>query len=272
MTPTFWTEKRIFISGASSGLGREFARVVAPQRAHLILLGRDQDRLEAVGHEARSLGAASVRWIQSDAFSEGLREKIEQVMGKEEGIDLLVHAIGKSDRGYLHQLQTSDLEELFRINVLTAHAVDVHCMPYVKRVQGCIVHVGSLASKVATAGMGGYAIAKHGLAAYSQQLRREVASDGVHVMLVCPGPIARQDSGHRYDALAEGRQLDEKLRKPGGGAPIRALDPKELCANILAKASRRELEWVTSSKVRWLVALAALWPRMAEWLLKKSSR
>ncbi len=105
------------------------------------------------------------------------------------------------------------------MNVLVTHRVTRLCLPQLKKAKGCVVNIGSLASKVATPCLGGYAVSKSALSAYSQQLRMELRSDGVHVLMVCPGPIQRDDGGVRYNHLAEQRELAEQFRKPGGGAP-----------------------------------------------------
>jgi len=122
-------------------------------------------------------------------------------------------------------------------------------------------------------GMGGYSIAKSALTAMSRQLRVELADVGVHVMLVCPGPIARTDSGTRYDKLAEQRGLAEGASTaPGGGVKLKALDPKTLCQRILDAAYRRKYELVTPVKASLLAGISNLWPRLADWILKKYMR
>ena len=60
-----------------------------------------------------------------------------------------------------------------------------------------MVNIGSLAAKSAARFLGAYPASKFPVAAYSQQLRYELNPQGVHVLLVCPGPIARPDAGRR---------------------------------------------------------------------------
>ena len=104
----------------------------------------------------------------------------------------------------------------------------------------------------------------------SRQLRLELASVGVHVLLVCPGPIAREDSGTRYRKLAEERGLSDKLSTaPGGGVKLRLIDPKVLCQKILDAAHRRKKELVVPIKAAWLAAVANIWPNLADWILRK---
>jgi short-subunit dehydrogenase len=188
-------------------------------------------------------------------------------------VDLLLNAIGRSDRGPLEQLSDTDLHSMLNDNVLCTWNMTRMTLASLKRARGTIVNIGSLAGLVPAPGMGGYSVAKTALTAMSRQLRVELADVGVHVMLVCPGPIARHDSGSRYDQLAEQRGLaDGASTAPGGGVKLKALDPKILCRKILLAAHRRKYELVTPVKASLLAGISNLWPRLSDWILKKYMR
>jgi short-subunit dehydrogenase len=135
--------------------------------------------------------------------------------------------------------------------------------------RGHLVNIGSLASKVAPRFMGGYPASKHAVAAYSQQLRLELGPEGLHVLLVCPGPIRRSGAGSRYAKQSE--DLPEEARQPGAGAKLRGIDPGWLAEKILVACERRKLELVAPGKVRLLLALSQLTPRLGDWLLRKAT-
>jgi len=126
-----------------------------------------------------------------------------------------------------------------------------------------------LASKSAARFLGGYPATKFAVAAYSQQLRLELAEDGVHVLLVCPGPIARPDAGARYDDVAH--DLPAAARQPGGGVKVRGLDPDDLARRILHACQRRSPELVVPARARWLFAIQQLWPRLGDWILRRKT-
>ena len=86
---------------------------------------------------------------------------------------------------------------------------------------GHIVNIGSLAAKSASRYVGAYPVSKHAVAAYSHQLRLELGPQGVHVLLVCPGPLTRPDAGQRYDKQA--KDLPEAVRQPGGGVKVKTI-------------------------------------------------
>jgi hypothetical protein len=89
----------------------------------------------------------------------------------------------------------------------------------------------------------------------------------LHVLLVCPGPIARDDAGERYAEQAAG--LSEEARRPGGGVKVGAIDPRRLCDRILKACERRELELVVPAKARLLFGLTQFSARLGDWLVRK---
>jgi short-subunit dehydrogenase len=124
-----------------------------------------------------------------------------------------------------------------------------------------------LAAKSASKYLGAYPASKFPVAAYSQQLRYELHPLGVHVLLVCPGPIAREDAGSRYDDQAN--NLPESARKPGGGVKLKGIPPERLVAKILRYCECRKPELVMPAKARLLFAISQLSPTWGDWIMGK---
>ncbi|MCE2813680.1 MAG: SDR family NAD(P)-dependent oxidoreductase [Planctomycetaceae bacterium] len=275
-----WKNRTAIISGGSSGLGLALARSLAKQGANLVIIGRDPDRLKATEKQALGLGAASVLTLPLDVRdlskptatdvqtqSASLRDVLAV-----QGCDLLINAVGKSDRGLIGQLSEKDLIEQFETNVLSTHAMTKLCWTALCANRGVVVNIASLAGIVAGPAMGGYSMAKHALVGLHRQWRLESASTGVHFLLVCPGPIAREDSNRRYDELIESRGLDPAAQSPGGGVALSRIDPDDLSRRILRAAQERRLELIVPSKVRILAMLAAVWPSLADRIIRKKMK
>jgi short-subunit dehydrogenase len=184
-------------------------------------------------------------------------------------IDLLCNCAGKSTRKAILETTPDDFQQLWEVNFLSAVRMTRAFADDLIARRGHVVNIGSLASKVATRYYGGYPASKFALSAYSQQLRLELGPQGLHVLLVCPGPIKRADDSPRYDASAT--DIPESARQPGGGAKLRGVDPDLLAERILTACERRQEELIVPGKVKLLLALAALSPRLGDWLLKKST-
>ena len=291
-----WRGRWTCIGGGSAGLGFVLARHLVRQGANVAIVGRDPIRLKEARENLKSIASAAGTNGKIDAFSIDL--STSQDLSSSEAssysiqewtrwrewlsdnrLDLAIAAAGMSDRGYLIQLTTADLQSLWEANVLTAFNFSQLCRESLARGNGSLVHIASLAGIVAAPGMGAYSLAKHALVALSRQLRLELAPDGIRVLLVCPGPIANlEHQGNlehagRYDNLVVKRQLPDELKKPAGGKKVRSVDAEWIAEKILRAARDGSKELVVPSKVKLLVALGSLFPSFSDFLLrsKKSS-
>jgi short-subunit dehydrogenase len=275
-----WKNRTAVISGGSNGLGRSLALTLAEQGANLVILGRDPERLKEVEKQALELGASGVSTLSIDlcdgsetevALGQNQGESLRDILAVV-GCDLLINAVGKSDRGLLGQLSQRDLLEQFELNVLSTHKMTKLCWSALCAKQGVVVNIASLAGIVSGPAMGGYSMAKHALVGLHRQWRLESESTGVHFLLVCPGPIAREDSSHRYEQLIQSRGLDPATQSPGGGVALSRLDPNDLSRQILKAAQERRLELVVPGKFRMLAMLAAVWPSLADKIIRKKMK
>lgn len=87
------------------------------------------------------------------------------------------------------------------------------------------------------------------------------------MLLVCPGPIAREDSGSRYDKQSS--DLPKSAKQPGAGVKLKGIPPALLAAKILRACQRRQPELVVPAKAKLLFAISQLSPAMGDWLLKR---
>lgn len=265
-----WLNKTVVVSGGSSGLGLHIALVAAKQGARVTILGRSLEKLTLAKEEIKQKTQHEAHVIAVDALRPS--ESAEFVRWIEaQRVDLLVNAIGRSDRGRLEQLHQSDFESLFRDNVLTTATMSQMMLPSLKAACGCIVNIGSLAGVIASPQMGGYCVSKFALSAYSSQLRLELQESNVHVLLVSPGPIRREDNHNRYQELVHARGMEQSgANAPGGGAKLRLLDPERLSETILRSALNREIQLVLPAKIKWLAAIRAIWPWLGDQILKRN--
>jgi uncharacterized protein len=97
----------------------------------------------------------------------------------------------------------------------------------------------------------------------------ELGDRGLHVLLVCPGPIAREDASMRY-AGAVG--VPEKAQAAGVGARLKAIEPDWLAGAILNACERRRLELVVPGKAKLLFAISQLSASWGDWLLRRMTR
>jgi hypothetical protein len=130
-----------------------------------------------------------------------------------------------------------------------------------------LVNIGSLSGKSASRYVGAYSATKFALAAYTQQLRLELRPQGVHVLLVSPGPIARDNDSQRYAGKLKG--LPARAAKPGAGVRISPIRPQKLSQAILKACRRRQPELIYPPLARLFIAVIQLFPRLGDWLVRK---
>jgi uncharacterized protein len=258
----YWSDKVALVTGGSSGLGLAIARELARQGAKVALVARDAARLNAA---ADSIGAAA---LAADVTQVADVERITaSVVGRFEKLDLLVNCAGKSSRGAIAETTAEQFRELLELNFLAAVRTTQAALPHLLATRGHVVQIGSLAAKTVSPHLGAYPASKFPLAAYCQQLRLELGPQGLHALLVCPGPIRRDDAGSRYDSAVA--NLPESARRPGGGVKLKGIDPDWLARRILAACERRQPELIVPGKARLLFAISQLWPSLGDWIVKR---
>lgn len=262
-----WHEKVVIVTGASAGLGRSISKAFAEAGARVVLAARNVGPLNEVAQslesEGRTVLAVPVD-VTKDADVQTLIESTREKFGR---LDVLVNNVGRSARGTLLDTTPEQFEELLELNLMAAVRCTRAAAPLLLESGGSIVNIASLAAKSAARYLGAYAASKFALAAYTQQLRLELAPEGVHVMLVCSGPIARDDAEERYKSQLEG--LPAEAAKPGAGVKASAIAPEELSRRILLACQQRKPEIVVPGKARLLFALSQLWPKLGDKLLLK---
>ncbi|MFI4876895.1 MAG: SDR family NAD(P)-dependent oxidoreductase [Blastopirellula sp. JB062] len=266
---TYWNEKTALVTGASRGLGLAIARQLVSQGATVILTARDQAGLDAAARTLADLPGEAVPMAADVASDEAVAQLEKEIAARFGRLDLLVNNVGVSSRGKLLETPLADFRRQWELNVITAIRCVQTFAPLLVRQKGHIVNIGSLASKSAARFLGPYATTKFGLAGFTHQLRLELVDDGVHVLLVCPGPLTRDDAGNRYDDQAD--DLPAEARRPGGGVKVKTIDPQALAARILQACQRRQTELVVPAKARILFAVAQISSQWGDWLLAKFS-
>lgn len=253
------------MTGGSSGFGLSIAKALAAAGARLLIAGRSQQRLEDASREIGGSVESTTVDIRSEQDVVRMVDTTKEKFGQ---IDGLVNCAGVSTRKSIVDTTPDDFQEMWEVNFLGTVRCTQAVLPQLLANKGHVVNIGSLASKIGTPFLGAYPASKFPVAAYSQQLRLELAKSGLHVLLVCPGPLKRDDAGNRYDA--ESDDLPSAARLPGGGSTLNLIDPDWLANQIVWACERRRKELVVPAKARVLFAISQLFPGLGDWILQRS--
>lgn len=177
------------ITGASAGLGVDFARQLAAKGRRLVLVARRKDRLDALAAE---LGNA--RAVEMDLSETGSVDRLmADLAAQGEQVELLVNNAGFGLTGRFAELDGKRQREMIDLNcgalVELAHAV----LPgMIERKSGAILNVASTAAFQPGPGMAVYFATKAFVLSFSEALHEEVRDQGVKVSALCPGPTATE--------------------------------------------------------------------------------
>ena len=262
---SYWKDRVVLVTGGSSGLGRVIAEAFAAAGAKLVIVGLEEADVQKAAAEIRAAGC-DVLGIQADITQQAdvdhLFIEATAHYGK---LDVLVNNAGRSMRGKVLDTTPEQFRELMELNLIALVRCTRAAAPHLLAARGHVVNIGSLAAKSASRWVGAYPATKHAVAAYSQQLRLELGPQGLHVLLVCPGPIERKDP--RLYPLEGLEDVPERARQPGAGVKTKAIPPQWLAGQILRACERRTPELVVPRSARLLFAIAQLWPRLGDWIV-----
>jgi short-subunit dehydrogenase len=232
------TDRLALVTGASGGIGSALALALAEEGAHLLLSGRDEERLAGVAERARAL-SPRVETAAADLEDEAaLRALAAQAQAEFAGVDVLVHAIGLFKGGTVAALPVEDLDRQLRVNLRIPYLLTQLLLPSLRERQGQIVFVNSTTGLTAHANWAAYAASKHGLKALADGLRDEVNRDGVRVLSVFPGRTASP-------MQQEVKRWEGKLYEPE-----RLLQPADVAAMIVQALKLPRTAEVTNLQIR----------------------
>jgi dehydrogenase/reductase SDR family member 7B len=187
----YYQQKRVWITGASSGIGEALALALAARGAHLILSARKVAELERVAAACSQAGAASVLVQPLDlAKQDELPTIVAEVLRLSGKVDILINNGGISQRSLAKDTSLSVDRQLMEVNYFGTVALTKAILPTMLTHQlGHIVTITSLMGKFGAPLRSSYAGAKHALHGFFDSLRAELAQTPIKVTLICPGYV-----------------------------------------------------------------------------------
>ena len=184
-----FTDKVVFITGASAGIGAALAREFAREGATLVLTARRLDRLEALKQELESSGATALAIECDVTLDESVDAAFKAAIDRFGRLDVVVANAGFGVGGRIDRLGLPDLERQFNTNVYGLLRTVYGALPELKKSKGSLVLIGSVSGFIGTPGSGAYAMSKFAVRALGDVLWAELAKDGVSVTSIHPGFI-----------------------------------------------------------------------------------
>jgi NADP-dependent 3-hydroxy acid dehydrogenase YdfG len=189
-------DRVVFVTGASSGIGRACARAFAGEGAKLLLAARRRDRLESDAPALKQLGARGVRCLGLDVRDAGqVADAVGSLPEDWRDVEVLLNNAGLS-RGLdrVHEGRLDDWHEMIDTNLKGLLHVDRAVVPgMAQRRRGIVIHTGSLAGWQAYPGGGVYCATKSAVRLLTDGLRLDLLGTGVRVACIEPGLVTETE-------------------------------------------------------------------------------
>ena len=230
------------VTGSTSGIGLETARLLVGEGARVTVSGRDADRVE----QARRVTGAELGVARDLAAPDGPAALVKEAEAALGPVDCLVNNVGFAYQADFDELSDEHWNEMWELNVMSSVRAIRAVLPGMRaRGSGRIVNVSSTAGKRPSRSMPNYSVAKAAVLSLSRLVADVYAKDGILCNAVTPGPVATPAwlaPGGLADQQADrtGKGRDEVLAELARGRPLgRVAEPEEIASVIVFLCSDR---------------------------------
>jgi short-subunit dehydrogenase len=248
------TTDTVLITGASSGIGRELARVLAHRVGRLVLVARRADRLNQLSDElcSRCSGLAVTPEVRDLTDPVEVQTLIDTLGARRLTVDVLVNNAGIGDYGLFENLSWHRIEAILQLNIMALVQLTHAFVPgMLARGRGGVLNIGSGAGSAAMPNAAVYTGTKHFVRAFTESLRAQLQGTGVSITEAEPGPV--------WTEFGEVNEVAERHRR---GNVIKI--PARQCAREIAEGFLRgDAVVIPGAANRVLMGVTSIAPRAA---------
>ncbi|SEB24628.1 SDR family NAD(P)-dependent oxidoreductase [Variovorax sp. YR216] len=213
--------KRVLVTGASSGLGENFARLAARCGAKVMIAARRKARLEALAEELGRLGSPQVTVVEMDVASEAsIDGAFAEIDASGDILDVVVNNAGIAGEGAALTLPTQDFDAVMATNVRGVWLVAVQAARRWKQARhvGSIINIASIQGERVMPGITPYSISKAAVVHMTKSLAVEWARYGIRVNAIEPGYIGTEMTDGMWES-EQGRAMIQRIPMRRLGKP-----------------------------------------------------
>lgn len=183
-------DKVAMISGSSKGIGMYIARDLAAEGCHVVINGREKERVDQTVKEIASKGGGRVSGFVGDVTQKGVSESfLQSALTTFGGVDILVNNVGGSNPKTLLETTDEEWQKVFEFNLFHAVRMSRLVIPEMKkRGGGSILNIASISGRESGSAMT-YNASKAAVISFSKALAKQTAKDNIRVNSLAPGSI-----------------------------------------------------------------------------------
>lgn len=235
-------DKVVIITGASSGIGKETARIFTQEGAKVVLVSRDKNRLQQVSDDLTSAGGTAAIFAADITHFESVKDIVRFATEKFGGIDILINAAGIIGSGTIENTMLKDWDYMMNINLRSVFNLIQVALPYLINRKGNIVNVSSVTGLRAFPGVLSYCVSKAGVDQLTRCAALELAAKGVRVNAVNPGVTVTEL--HRRGGMDE-KAYQAFLEHSKTTHPIGRVGEASEIAELILFLASPHAEWIT---------------------------
>ncbi len=204
--------KVALITGASAGIGQACARLLAQAGAKLVLTARRQARLDQLIQEAEKLGVKAISVIGDARQESTALNTVKAAIETFGQIDILINNTGVGNYKKLIDTSAEEYDDMMDTNVRSTFLFTRHTVPVMlKRKEGTILLISSMAGIYGFAGEAVYCATKFAQVGFAQALDKELRTEGIKVGVICPGGVKTEFAigrGRTEESVSQSKMLD----------------------------------------------------------------
>lgn len=243
-------DKIILITGASNGIGKRLAIDLAHRGAVIVASGRSPERLEAALSEIRRASPRSIAFRCDVGARDDVHAMVGNALDAFSAIDILINNAGIGMRKPFAETPLETIEEINRTNYLGAVYCTHAVLPsMLARGRGHIVNISSIAGHIGTLNMAAYCASKFAMNGWSESLYHELRPRGIHVSVVCPGPV--KTDFNRSFAGSEPKSPEFMI-----------ISAESVAQTVIGAIEKQRFEVITPRSLAAICALRRFMPRL----------
>jgi len=250
-------DRRILITGASSGIGQALARQLATKGARVATTARRGDRLARLSQDLTRLGATNVHLAGDITDATHRASLVQLVVDRWGGLDCLINNAGVGAIGDFAQDTSDRLRYIMEVNFFAPVELIREVLPVTRAGHHpMLVNIGSVLGHRAVKSKSEYCASKFALHGFSDALRAELASEGIHVLLVSPSTTKSEF----FDNVLAGADTSPRTR---------GMSPETVARKTIRAMESGRHEIILSSGGKLLVWLDRFAPSLADRILAR---
>lgn len=238
------------ITGSSKGIGKETARVLTEEGAHVVLVARHEDGLKQAVQDIKDATGKELLYVTADVTHDGDAEKVIAKAVEQYGkVDILINNAGSAFAENFENVNLDDWQNDFNLKLFGWIRMIQAALPELKKDGGAIVNLTAVAGKTPPANTSPTSVSRAAGLALTNTLSKDLAPYHIRVNAVCIGLVRSGQIEKRWQKEAPELSWEEYARDPKFAIPLGRIGDTEEAANVIAFLVSDAASYVTGTAV-----------------------